>query len=190
MAWLKRVLTPPLIVVASLLMWIEDTLWHWLKKLTGWISLIPLVHKFEVVIAGLPPYAMMAVFLMPMTLLFPIKVLAVYWMTRGYWMASLTAIATAKIVGTAIVARMYVVCHDKLMTIVWFHRLHDWLIATRDQLFGYVRALPIYRLIRTRLLSLKLATRRFIERFGIRLRLDVRWRAFRRWYRHRNARSR
>lgn len=181
--WLKRTLTPPLVVLAALVMWIEDSLWQWLKRFTSWVALIPVVRRFEAYLVSLPPYAAMVVFLLPTTLLFPLKLFAVYLITRGYFLASLGLLASAKIFGTAIVARMYVVCQPKLLTIRWFRRLHDWLVSTRDALYSAIRAMPLYHQVHARLVAMKLAVQAVMIKLRRHHGIWVRWRAIRRWYR-------
>jgi hypothetical protein len=153
---------------------------------TGWIAFLPLVRKFEAMILRLPPYATMVVFLLPMLTLFPLKVLAVYWLTCGYWFASVALLVTAKVLGTAIVARMYVVCQPKLMTIAWFRKLHRWLTTTRDMLYAAVRAMPFFLAARKYLTEIKLSAKRFMSQFQGPNGLWARWRAIRRWHRQKN----
>ena len=183
MTWLKRLLTPPLIFLAALLMGVEEWLWERLKWLTGWVARFPPIRWYEAAILRLPPYPMMVVFLLPATILIPVKLLAVYWLTQGYWLLSLVLILGAKLLGTAIVARSYVICHPKLMAIDWFRRLHDWLIATRDRLYAAVKAMPLYQAVRDRLSALKEAARRILRKWRGRRGLWARWRAIRRWHR-------
>lgn len=186
MKWLKRFLTPPLIVIASLVMWIEESLWFGLKRLTNWVALIPLVRHFELAILRLPAWLTVVVFLLPTTLLFPIKVLAVYWAARGFWLASLGLLIGAKVLGTALVARLYVVCHPKLMTIGWFRRLHDWLIATRNWLYAAIGQMSFFQAARRLLLTVKSEVQRFRSFFHRQGGLWIRWRAIRRWHRVKN----
>ncbi len=175
----QRWLTAPLVILGSLLMWIEESLWNWLKWLTATISRFDWVRRIETWIVSLPPYPMMVVFLLPMSILFPFKIMAVYWLARGYWLASLATILAAKILGTAIVARMYVVCKPKMMTIPWFKSLHDWLARMHDQLYTALRSLPLYQAVRARLAAIK----RVLIEMQSRLKLRARWRLFRRWIR-------
>ena len=180
MTWLTRFLTPPLIILAALLMWCEEWLWIRLKWLTGWMSRFPLIRWYEAAIVRLPPYPTMIVFLLPGTLLIPVKLIAVYWLSQGHWLLSLAMIVGAKVLGTAIVARSYVVCHPKLMTIGWFRSLNNLLIITRDRLYAALRALPIYVAVHTRLLAMKEAIRHVLSRLRGRRGLWKRWRAIRR----------
>ena len=47
MNWLKRWLTPPLIVLAAVAMWVEEWLWEHLKTLTGWMAKFPLIRHYR-----------------------------------------------------------------------------------------------------------------------------------------------
>lgn len=185
MHWLKRLLTPPLIVLAALLMWVEEWLWEHLKSLTAWIAKFPLLHWCERFLAGLPPYPTMVVFLLPGAILFPVKLGAVWLMTHGQVLLGIGVVLAAKVVGTAIVARMYVVCQPKLMTIGWFARIHDWLTVTRDKLYSAIRAMPLYQATRARLSAIKDMLRRMSRVMRGRRGIGARWRAIRRWMRRR-----
>ena len=181
MHWLKRILTPPLIVLAAILMWIEEWLWEHLKVFTAWIAKFPLLRWYEAGIQRLPPYPTMLVFLLPGTILLPVKVFAVWLIAQGQPWLGIAVILAAKIVGTAVAARSFVLCKPKLMTIRWFARLHDWLIATRDYLYSGVAAMPFYQAVRARLTAWKHTLRESLARFRSRGRLAVRWRAIQRW---------
>lgn len=189
MNWLKRLLTPPLIVLAAFLMWVEEWLWERLKVLTAWVAKFPLFRWLERVIAGLPPYPTMVVFLVPGALLFPVKLFAVYLMTRsqipGHVLIGLAVILTAKVIGTAVVARLFVICKPKLMTIGWFARLHDWLVTTRNRLYAAIQAMPLYQATRAKLSAMKQSIRRLLQVARSRRGLGARWRAIRRWLKRR-----
>ena len=185
MLWLKRLLTPPLIVLAALLMWIEELLWENLKVLTAWVAKFPLFKWAERLIQRLPPYPSMAVFLLPGAVLFPVKLGAVWLMTHGHVLIGIGVIVAAKVLGTAIVARLYVVCKPKLMTIGWFARLHDWLIAIRNRLYAAIQAMPLYQATRAKLSAFKDTVRRMLRVFRSRRGLGARWRAIRRWLKRR-----
>ncbi|WP_010583049.1 hypothetical protein [Schlesneria paludicola] len=187
MYWLKRLLTPPLIVLASLLIWCEESIWIWLKRLTSLIAMVPMLRWLESRIVRLPPSIMLGIFFLPLVSLFPLKLLAVYWLTRGYWLASLTLIAAAKILGTAVVARMYVVCQPQLMSIAWFKWLHDWFTTTRDRMYSALHALPIYQRARALLLSIRLRAKRLLKRIKGPRGIWFRWRAIQRWRRRQNS---
>ena len=190
MVWLKRLLTPPLIVLAAFLMWIEELLWEQLKRLTGWIAKFPLFRWLERLIQRLPAYPTMAVFLLPGAVLFPVKLGAVWLMTHGQVLLGVGVIVAAKVLGTAIVARLYVVCQPKLMTIGWFARLHDWLVVTRNKLYAAIQAMPLYQATRAKMSAMKHAVGRMLRRLRGRRGVGARWRAIRRWVKRRRHRRR
>ncbi len=185
MLWLKRLLTPPLIVLAALLMWIEELLWEHLKVLTAWVAKFPLFKWTERLIQRLPPYPTMAVFLVPGAVLFPVKLGAVWLMTHGQVLLGIGVILAAKVTGTAVVARLYVVCQPKLMTIGWFARLHDWLTVTRDRLYSAIKAMPLYQATRARLSGIKQTVKHMLHVMRGRRGIGARWRAIRRLLRRR-----
>ncbi len=185
MHWLKRLLTPPLIVLAALLMGIEELLWENLKVLTAWVAKFPLFKWTERLIQRLPPYPTMAVFLIPGAVLFPVKLGAMYLMTHGQFLLGVGVIVAAKVAGTAVVARLYVICQPKLMTIGWFARLHDWLVVTRDRLYSAIRAMPLYQATRAKLSAIKQTVKHMLHVMRGRRGLGARWRAIRRLMRRR-----
>ncbi len=187
MNWLKRILTPPLIVLAALLMWIEEYLWEHLKVLTAWIAKLPLIRWFEVFVARLPPYLTMFVLLLPGAVLLPFKIGALWLMAHGQFLLGTGTIIAAKIVGTAVVARLYVVCKPKLMTIAWFAKLHDWLIATRNYLYDCIKAMPLYQVTRAKFSVWKHKVKSFFRSIRGHRGISFRWRAIRRLFRHRRA---
>lgn len=157
-------------------MWIEESLWEWFKWLMAKITIFAWVRKIESLIRQLPPYATVVVFFLPLVVLIPFKLLAVYWLTKGHWVASIGAILAAKLVGTAIEARMFVVCKPKLLTIPWFRRLHDGLVSIHHRLQAALHSLAIYQVIRAQLIRLKVATRTALDR------LRISWRRIRIWF--------
>lgn len=186
---LKRILTPPLVVFAAILMWVEEWLWEHLKGLTAWIANFPLIHWLETLIVRLPPYPTMLVFLLPASVFLPVKIGALWLITHGQMLLGFGLIIGAKIIGTAMAARLYVVSKPKLMTIAWFAFLHNWLTATRDYLYSRVKAMPLYQAIRARLSAWKQRVRVISVSIRGSRGIGFRWRAIRRFLRlHRKAR--
>ena len=165
-------LTAPLVILASLLIWIQETLWVWLRWLMSRIAILSWVQRLEASIRQLPPYATVVVFFLPLTLLLPFKFLAVYWLSQGYWIRSLAVLIAAKLLGTAMEARMFVVCKPKLMAIPWFRRLHDFVIWIRDRVHAALHAMPIYHVVRAKLIAMKQAAKSFLHK------LRLRWQSF------------
>ena len=78
--------------------------------------------------------------LLNLTLLLPLKVLALYFIAHGQKLAALGLLAVAKLGGTALVARLFILTGPQLMRIGWFARLYNLVMPWKDALFAQIRA--------------------------------------------------
>lgn len=124
--------------------------WGWrpLAALLGQLARLRPIAALELLVRGLPPYAALAVFLLPSLLLFPLKLLAVYLMAQGQKLAAVALFAGAKVVGTALVARLFMLTQSTLMRIGWFKRLYEWIMPLKEALTAWVRESWVWRYAR------------------------------------------
>ncbi len=155
---LKRLLTPPLMALAALLLFVEEVLWEALKRVMAALGRLPLIHAAETWLSRLPPYGAMAVFLAPGTLLLPVKLIALWLLAHGQVIAGCTLIISAKIAGTALVARIFTLTKPALLQLAWFAALHGWIMAWRERLYGYIQATAAWQ----RLAAIKRAIRHWL----------------------------
>lgn len=144
--FLKRLVTPPLAVIAALLVLLEETLIAWLQGLMAAFARLPWVAALEARISRLPPYPAMILFLLPAIVLFPIKLAAVWMIAQGKFLLGGGIIMVGKVVGTAVAARIYKLLHPTLSTLQWFVRAEAWVFAWRDWLYAFVKALPAWQM--------------------------------------------
>jgi hypothetical protein len=123
--FIKKLLTPPMIFIAALIMFCEEWLWDHLTAFMAWVGRAPVLRWTEARIAALPPYPAMAVFLLPSAILFPVNVFAVWLTASGHAALGAGILIAAKLVGTALLARLFAICRPSLLTVEWFRRLHD-----------------------------------------------------------------
>jgi hypothetical protein len=90
-------------------------------------------------IRALSPYAALAVFAVPTLMLVPVKLLALWLIGLGQVMLGALVIIAAKIVGTAIVARLFTLTQPALMRLGWFAQLYTRWIAFKQALLAQVR---------------------------------------------------
>ncbi len=105
---------------------LEELLWDALNWIEERIAFLRLVRIFEQWVAARTPWQAAVLMLTPAAMLFPAKILGLWLLTSGHTVAGLGLILLAKVIGTAIVARMYRLCKDALLTLSWFawgHRL-------------------------------------------------------------------
>lgn len=129
-----RVLRGMLLGVAWLWFFFEEWGWHplaaWLGRLARWGPWA----RLEARIAQAPSRVALVLFLVPVVALFPIKLLALTLLHSGHTALGLTAIVGAKLVGTAIGGRLYVLTEPQLMQMPRFARVILWWRATRAAL--------------------------------------------------------
>jgi hypothetical protein len=151
----KRVLTPPLIIFAALLMLLEETLILWLQRAMARLAAWPLVAGIEARMARLPPYPAMALFLLPGLVLLPAKLGAVWLLAQGKVLAGGAIIIAGKLAGTAFAARVYKVLHPTLATLGWFVRAEALVFGWRDRLYAAVKAMPAWRAAAARVRAMR-----------------------------------
>jgi hypothetical protein len=142
---LQRWLFAPLVYVAALLLLLEDLLWNFGSRLMNRLAHWPPLHRLEAWICRLGPKAALVLFVLPATLLFPVKLLALWAMANGYPLTGLSVIVLAKLGGAAAVARLYLLTRPVLMTIVWFAALLGWFLALKERWIEKLRATRAWR---------------------------------------------
>ncbi len=145
--FIRRVLTPPMVVVAALLAFGEEWLWVRMTAAMAWVGRIPVLRWLEGRLARLPAWAALVGFFVPGLLLLPVKIGAVFLMGRGQVGAGLAVIVGAKVLGTAVVARFFTVCKPVLLGVGWFRAGHDWLGWAKDSLYARLRAMALWQAV-------------------------------------------
>jgi hypothetical protein len=132
----------------ALIILFEEWGWEPLQRALARIGQLPGLRWIERQISSLPPYAALAIFLIPSALLLPIKLLALWLISRSWIVAGTLVIVAAKLVGTAVVARLFTLTQPALMTLPWFARLYTRWSAWKTALLERVRASRPWRLAR------------------------------------------
>jgi hypothetical protein len=115
--------------------------WGWrplaaaLAKLARW----RLWARAEALVADLPPYLALCVFALPTALLFPLKLLALFLIAKGQAVAAALLFAAAKVVGTALVARIFQLTQPALMRIPWFAWAYARFMPWKEAVFAAIR---------------------------------------------------
>lgn len=126
----------------------EEWGWQPLQRAMARIGRLPVLRQLEALIAKLPPYAALVVFFLPGLLLLPVKLLALWLIGEGQAGLGLAIIVIAKILGTAIVARLFALTRPALMRLAWFARVYERWSAWKEALLVWVRASRAWRLAR------------------------------------------
>lgn len=126
----------------------EEWGWEPLAALAARLSRLPLWASLEDRLRRLPPWGALLAFFVPVLMLLPVKVLALYLFGRGHAASALTVLVLAKLVGTAIVARIFQLVEGPLMRIPWFARWYPPWKAWKDRVLDFVRQSRPWRLTR------------------------------------------
>lgn len=126
--------------VLALAILFEEWGWEPLQRALGRLARLPLLRQLEALIARLPPYAALAVFFVPTLALLPVKLAALWLLAHGHKLAGLGLIVAAKLGGTAVVARLFMLTRPALLRLAWFARLYARWTAWKDALLAHVRA--------------------------------------------------
>ena len=169
---LRRLFTPPLMLMAALFLFFEEWLWERLKAMMAAFGRLPLMRGLEARIVALPPGPALAVFLAPSTLLLPVKLVALWFIGHGHALEGIAVILAAKVLGMAVFSRIFVLCKPALLTVPRFQRFHDWVLAWSTRLHAWADSIPAWQAARRRLHAWRSAFRKGGP-------LSRRWRAIR-----------
>jgi hypothetical protein len=129
--WLR-----PLWVVLALLFLLEAWLWDHLEPIVARaVNLLPWGRVklwLKRVIEDLPPWAALAVFIIPFVVLLPLKFLEVFFLAKRQWLAAGLVLIVAKLLGLGITAFVFDATRGKLLQMAWFARMFDWFMWARD----------------------------------------------------------
>ena len=137
---MKKRLLAPLVYAAAIILLFEEWLWEASKRVMAVLGRLPILRSLERILTQLPPYAALVAFLLPAALLLPVKLLALYAIAHGHAKLGVLVIIAAKLVGTALVARLYGLTKHALLSLPWFARWHDAFISFKDRMIARLRA--------------------------------------------------
>ena len=141
----------------------EEWGWEPLAALMARLARLPFWARLENHLRQLPPWGALLAFFVPVMLLLPVKVLALFLFSRGHAATALTVLVLAKLVGTAIVARIFQLVERPLMRIPWFARWYPRWKAWKDRVLTIVRQSRPWRMVRALKGRIARGWRRFKE---------------------------
>lgn len=136
---LLRLIKNLLLGLLALLLVFEEWGWDTLSALVGWIARLPLLAWLERRIRALPPWAALLMFTVPALALLPVKLGALWLFGQGHAALGLVLLLGAKLLGTAVLARLFHLTQPALMQLAWFARWYPRWKAWKDRLLTYVR---------------------------------------------------
>jgi len=154
----------PLLILAFAIILLEETIWRWARALGGLLARIPLFAALERLVPRLDARLVLLLFLVPIALLFPVKLTALWLIGTGHAISGLALIIAAKMVGTAFSARLYTIAQPRLMELPLFVRLHALVTRLIARAHAYLDATPAWQAARRAVASAKQSLRAFRAR--------------------------
>lgn len=144
---LRKLLLWPLHLIAGLAGWLlallivfEEWGWEPLQRVLARIGRWPGLRWIEGAVRSLPPWGAVLVFALPSLMLLPIKLLALWTIGQGHVLLGMLIIVAAKLVGTAVLARLFTLTQPALLQLRWFAWLYGHWTRIKAVLLVRVRA--------------------------------------------------
>lgn len=153
-----RLLRRALLTLAALVFLFEAWLWDVLTSFWRWLAAhLPidrLKRTVETAISQLPPYAALALFLIPGLIVFPFKLAGLWLIARGSLFLGAATFFAAKIVSMGLAAFLFELTRPKLLSLAWFARLYTMILRGRD--WAHMLVDPYLQPVKIELQKLKL----------------------------------
>jgi hypothetical protein len=151
----KRVLVPVVAFVATLYFLIDALFLWFLRPIADWLGRLRILEGIRAWIQSLGPYPTLALFLVPLIILEPVKPVAFYLLASGHFLASTLLLVIGELLKITLVERLFRLGKDKLMSIAAF----AWAYGVVTRWLGYLQSLPPWQAVLRRYLAIKARAR-------------------------------
>jgi len=172
METLRRLLRHTFTAVLALVLLFEEWGWEPLAALLARLARLPLWAWVERRIAALPPWGALAIFAVPALALLPVKLLALFLIGRGHALMGLGVLIGAKLIGTAVLARLFTLTQPALMRFAWFARWYPRWKTWKDSVMDQVRRSTLWLASRRLKAQARARWADFRRRYGVMTRKD------------------
>lgn len=117
---LQRIAHPFLLALAIVVVLVDDAFRAFVIPAVRALARLSPIRRIEAAIAGLPPYGILTLFVVPLAVIEPFKLYALYLFSLGHFLAGILAFCAAKVIGLGLAERLFAIGRDKLLTIGWF----------------------------------------------------------------------
>ena len=158
-----RPLRGVLLALAAVVVFIEEFGWRplarWAARLAQW----PPLARLETRLRRVSPRAALVLFLAPAVLLFPLKMLALWLIHGGQPVLGIGLIVVAKLFGTALVGRLFMLVEPQLMSFEQFARAVEWWREIQRRVKAAVVDSAAWRSLQVSLRWLRTTLRRLVR---------------------------
>jgi hypothetical protein len=125
------------------------------------LSRLRLFNVLSAWLASLGPYPTLALFLIPVIILEPVKPVGAYLIATGHLLSGVLLIAIGEVLKIVLVERLFHFSRDKLMSIPAFALVYNWAGAWLE----YFRSQPLWQATVRQLTAIRAMAGRILKRF-------------------------
>lgn len=151
-------LKPIIFVVAALYFAVDEIFSSVAKPIANWLSRLRMLDRVRDWISSLRPYPALALFLIPLIMLEPVKPVATYLAATGYFLEGTLVFVVGETLKLVFIERLFHLTRDKLMTIPAF----AWCYLRLRVVLDWLEASAVWRMTRAKIKSMKAFLREFI----------------------------
>jgi hypothetical protein len=141
---LLRRLSTPIVIVLTILYLLIDALFLWIiQPFVGRLAHLAILARLRRWVESLGPYPTLALLIVPIIVLEPVKPIGFYLMATGRFWLGVVLIALGEILKIVTVERLFHMSRDKLLTIPVF----AWGYGVVQYWLGQLKALPAWRMV-------------------------------------------
>src|SRR4051812_35331898 len=109
--------------------WLWETLYPIVARLIDWLPCRDVKSWMAKTLERLPPAARALIFVIPVVVIFPLKLLGVWLMSTHHVLLGVSVFLVAKLTGLGITAFIFKTCKEKLLSLGWMLRLYNWVLS-------------------------------------------------------------
>lgn len=134
-----------LLSVLAIFLLVEEWLWDMLtalgRRLFVWLHLA----GFERWLAQTSPKVAMAAFVLPVALVLPVKLAALFLFAHGQLVQGVGLLIAAKLFATLLVSRMFAITRPQLLSFAWFASVYTTITCWLNWAHERIRATAVYQ---------------------------------------------
>jgi hypothetical protein len=155
---LNRIFKPFVFLVAAIYFLVDAMFLAVARPVARRLAELWIFDRLRAWIVSLQPYPTLALFMVPVLLLEPVKPVAAYLTTTGHIMTGLTVLFVGEILKLVLIERLFSISRDKLMSIAAFAWCYDRLSQARE----WLESLKAWQLTRRFSLVARRAIRSYV----------------------------
>jgi hypothetical protein len=143
---LRTLIAPIVLVLATIYFVLDALVLSILRPLLRYFAHLRFFHTARRWIESLSPYATLAIFLIPVVILEPVKPLSAYLIATGHFVTGVVLLICGELLKITIVERIFHIARPQLMTITAFAWTYNFVVGW----LMWLQALPPWQEIKRR----------------------------------------